>query len=71
MIRIAISGEAFAAIAATLPLGCVAYERERTASGGVFIWLERPAADKLFAKRRQGEDISNVILCVAAAERAS
>jgi hypothetical protein len=39
MIRIAIIAEAFEAIAATLPLGSVGYERERTATGGYFIWL--------------------------------
>jgi hypothetical protein len=36
MIRIAITAEAFAAIEVTLPLGTVAFEPERTASGGVF-----------------------------------
>jgi len=39
MIRIAITPVAFAAIAATLPLGSVGYERKRTATGGYFIWL--------------------------------
>ena len=49
MIRIAISAAAFDAIAATLPLGTVAYEHERTASSGYLIWLDH---DKLFAERR-------------------
>jgi hypothetical protein len=44
-----------------LPLGSVGYEHERTATGGVFIWVVRAAADKLFAERRQGEEISDVI----------
>ena len=39
MIRIAITAEAFEAIAGTLPLGSVGYERESTATGGYFIWL--------------------------------
>jgi hypothetical protein len=34
VIRIAIAAEAFEPIAATLPLGSVGYERERTATGG-------------------------------------
>jgi hypothetical protein len=44
MIRIAIIAEAFEAISATLPLGSVGYEHERAASGGYFIWLDRPTA---------------------------
>jgi hypothetical protein len=34
MIRIAISQAAFDAIASTLPLGSVGYQRERTTTGG-------------------------------------
>jgi hypothetical protein len=41
VIRIAISVEAFEAIAQTLPLGTVGYENERNASGGYFIWLDQ------------------------------
>ena len=40
MIRIAISAEAFAAVAAMLPTGNVLYERERTAQGGYLVWLD-------------------------------
>jgi hypothetical protein len=40
MIRIAISQAAFAAIAATLPLGSVAYEAELDANGQRYVWLE-------------------------------
>jgi hypothetical protein len=65
MTRIAITPEAFEAIAATLPPGAVAREPERTASGGYFAWLDRRVADKLFAERRRGEDISDVILRLA------
>jgi hypothetical protein len=65
VIRIAITAEAFEAIAATLPLDSVGYEPERTASGGYFVWLDRGVADKLFAERRRGEDISDVILRLA------
>jgi hypothetical protein len=40
MIRIAISQAAFEAVAATMPLGSVGYEAERTDKGEVFIWLD-------------------------------
>jgi hypothetical protein len=62
MIRIAITSEAFDAIAATLPLGSVGYETQRTETGDVFIWLERRARDKLDALRGPGESYSDVIL---------
>ena len=41
MVRISFTAEAFEVIVDTLPLGSVGYERERTATGGYFIWLER------------------------------
>jgi len=40
MIRIAITPAAFAAIAATLPLGSVGYEPQTNAKGERLIWLE-------------------------------
>ena len=64
MIRIAITAEAFDAIEGTLPIGTVAFERQRTASGGVFVWLDRRTADKLFAERCRGEEVSDVIVRV-------
>jgi hypothetical protein len=39
MARIAITAEAFEAIAATMPLGSIGYERVRAVTGGYFIWL--------------------------------
>jgi hypothetical protein len=45
MIRIAITETAFEAIAATLPLGSVAYETETTTDGQRFIWLEPRIVD--------------------------
>jgi hypothetical protein len=45
---------AFNATAATLPLGSVAYEPERTATSGYFIWPTL-AADKLR---------SRIVLCI-------
>ena len=41
MTRISITGAAFEAIAATLPLGSVRYEREPDAKGERLIWIER------------------------------
>ncbi len=45
MIRIAISIEAFEAIAETLPLGSVGYETEANERGERLIWLEDAVAD--------------------------
>jgi hypothetical protein len=57
MIRISITVEAFEAIARTLPLGSVGYERgERT------VWLEDAMADRLGAIRGPGESYSDAIL---------
>ena len=39
MIRIAVTAEAFAAIAATLPLGSDGYEREPDEKGERLIWV--------------------------------
>ena len=47
VIRIAITAEAFDAVAATLPLGTVAYGAEIAASGERSIWVERSALDRL------------------------
>jgi hypothetical protein len=61
MIRIAITQAAYDAIAATLPLGSVGYEAERT-KGEVHIWVERKWLDKLSAMRGPGESYSDVII---------
>ena len=55
MIRIAISPAAFDAIAATLPLGSVAYEAEVNERGERLIWLEAAMVDRLGAMRGPGE----------------
>jgi hypothetical protein len=52
MIRFAITSAAFEAIAATLPVGSAAYEPQRTAHGGYFIWVERRWLSKLQALRQ-------------------
>ena len=63
MIKIAISSEAFEAIAAALPSGNVLYERERTPHGGYVVWLERAAVNNLESLRGpRDEDISAVIV---------
>jgi hypothetical protein len=57
MIRIAISVEAFEALARTLPLGSVGYD-----AGERLIWLEDATADRLGAMRGAGESYSDAIL---------
>ena len=68
MIRIPISTAAFEAISATLPLGSVAYEPQRTAQGGYFIWVERSWVNKLDALRQPGEGYSETIIRLVAME---
>jgi hypothetical protein len=70
MIRIAITAEAFTAIAETLPLGSTMVEPQPTVDGGRFIWLERFALSKLDALRQMGEGYSEVILRLAEIEAA-
>jgi hypothetical protein len=55
MIRIAISVEAFEAIATTLPLGNVAFENKTNEQGQRLIWLDRAMVDRLRAMRGPGE----------------
>ena len=57
MIRIAISVEAFEAIARTLPLGSVAVEAEPNEHGERLIWLEDAMADRLGAMPWTGRDL--------------
>jgi hypothetical protein len=69
MIRLAITAEAFEAIARTLPLGSVGYKAEPNERGERTVWLEEVWVDRLMALRGPGEDYSDVILRMAAAER--
>jgi hypothetical protein len=62
VIRIAISAEAFEAIARTLPLGSVGYEAEANERGERLIWLHAAMADRLSAIRGQGEGYSEATL---------
>ena len=65
MIRIAISQEAFGAIASTLPLGSLGYENRINEQGERHVWLERTVADRFRAMRGPGESYSDVILRIA------
>jgi hypothetical protein len=67
MIRISITSAAFEAIAATLPLGSVNFEREAGAKGERLVWLEAVVVDRLTAMRRPSESYSDVILRLAEA----
>jgi hypothetical protein len=67
MIKIAITIEAFEALAATLPLGSVAYEKELNAKGECHVWLEPMVVNRLRAMRGPGESYSDVILRLAEA----
>src|SRR5271166_5599386 len=62
---IAITHDAYAAIAAALPRG-VAARPVDPAAKKVFVWLDGSLTDCLGALRRPGEDHSDVILRLAA-----
>ncbi len=66
MIRIAITVEAYEAIAATLPLGTVAFEPQLNAKGERLIWIEQTWLYRLDAMRKAGESYSD---CHLAARR--
>ena len=66
MTKIAISVEAFEAIAKTLPSGSVGYENKTNERGEKLIWLERAVVDRLRSLRCPGESFSDVILRLAA-----
>ena len=65
MIRIAISPEAFDAIAATLVLGSVGFENAVNERGERLIWLAPNVVNRLKAMRGPGESYSDVILRLA------
>jgi hypothetical protein len=62
MIRIAISVEAFEAIARTLPLGSVGYENAANERGERLIWLDPAILARLRAMRGPGKSWSDVII---------
>jgi hypothetical protein len=66
VIRIAITAEAYEAIARTLALGTVACEPQSNENGERLIWLEERWLDKLNSIRRSGESYSEDIIRLAA-----
>jgi hypothetical protein len=68
MVRIAITQEAFEAIAQTPPFGSVGYEVEAI-EGQRYILLDRAVVDRLGVMRGPGESYSDVILRIAAGEK--
>jgi hypothetical protein len=65
MIRIAISAEAYEAVARTLALGMVACEPQPNEDGERLIWIEKRRLDKLNSIRRSGESYSEAIIRLA------
>jgi hypothetical protein len=68
MIRIAITAEAYNAIAATMLFGSVNYEAQINAKGERLIWLDVRVVDRLAALRGPGESYSDMIIRLAAAD---
>jgi hypothetical protein len=66
MIRIAITAEAYEAIARTLALGTVACEPQPNENGERVIWIEERWLDKLNSVMRTGESYSEAIIRLAA-----
>jgi len=68
VVRIAISAEAFDAIAQTLPLplGLVSYENASNEKGERYVWLDRKVVEHLRTLRGPGESFSDVILRLVA-----
>jgi hypothetical protein len=67
VIRVSITFAAFEAIASTLLLGLVGFEREADANGDRLVWLEAVVVDRLTAMRRPGESHGDVIFRLAEA----
>ena len=70
MICVAITVEAYGAIAATLPVGAVACEPQLSAKGERLIWTEEIWRNKLDAMRKPGESYSDLILRLVEVEAA-
>jgi hypothetical protein len=62
MISIAISAEAFEAIAATLALGSMSFENATNERGERYVWLDHAVVARLRAMRGPGESHSDVVL---------
>jgi hypothetical protein len=68
VIRIAITVEAFEAIARTLALGGVGFENQINERGERLIWLDPAVVARLRAMRGPGESYSDVILALVEAD---
>jgi hypothetical protein len=68
MIGITVTGEAYAAIKATLPAGTQTWPTSPADQGDVIICLDQATVDRLDAIRRPGETYSDVILQLAKAD---
>ena len=71
MVRIAISAEAYDALASTIRLGSVVFEKELDANGQCHVRLNRAVVDRLRAMRGVGESYSDVIQDCGPLNRAS
>jgi hypothetical protein len=71
LIRIAITVEAFEAIARTLPLGSTGYENQINERGERLIWFDHAVVGRLRVTRGRGESFSDVILRIAGADAGS
>ncbi len=65
MIRIAITAEAFEAIARTLPFGSMNFENKTDELGRRLIWLDPTVVNRLRAMRGPDQRYSDVILRLA------
>ena len=70
MIRIAITVEAFEAVASTHPLGSISYENKIDEDGNRLIWLDLDVVARLNAMRGPGQSYSDVIVRLATKEAA-
>jgi hypothetical protein len=66
MIRVAVSRRAYRATKCTLPNGAVALRPERDRQGRYLVWLDEAMANSLSVQRRIGENMSDVIIRLAA-----
>jgi hypothetical protein len=69
MVRIAMSAEAYAAIASILPPGAKVGPLQIAPNGQYRVWLPRAFVDRLARSRRARESYSDVILRLAAEGR--
>ena len=69
MIRIAISAEAYAAIASILPAGVKVGPLETAPNGKYRVWLPRAVVDRLARMRGPSDSYSDLILRLGVAAR--